>query len=71
MLVDLDHLFANPVFEEGRNSIDFHPFHSYPAIAIYILGALFLKGNFRIISIGLLLHIMTDFQDYYLWNHSL
>ncbi len=68
MLVDVDHLLATPVFQFGRCSIGFHPLHSYVAIVIYFLGALFLKGNYRIIAIGLLLHMFTDFQDYYFWN---
>ncbi len=69
MLVDIDHLFATPIFQEGRCSIGFHPLHTYPMIVLYFLGAVFLKGNYRIIAIGLLLHMFTDFQDYYFWNH--
>lgn len=68
MLVDLDHLFANPVFDPLRNSIGFHILHSYYAIAVYFL-MLFFKGNIRIIAIGLLFHMLTDFQDYYFWCH--
>ena len=68
MLVDLDHLFSTPVFDATRNSIGVHFFFFFPAIAIYFLGAIFLKGNYRIIAIGLLLHMITDFQDFYLWN---
>ena len=63
MLVDLDHLFANPIFDPDRNSIGFHFLHSYPAIAIYLLGFIFAKGNFRIVFFGLLLHMATDFAD--------
>jgi hypothetical protein len=37
MLVDLDHLFANPIFDPTRCSIGFHPLHSYPAIITYFL----------------------------------
>ncbi|MBF5026929.1 DUF6122 family protein [Planobacterium oryzisoli] len=68
MLVDLDHIFADPLFDPNRNSIGFHPLHTYPMIALYLLGSLFLKGNFRVVAIGLLWHMVTDFQDYYLWN---
>ncbi|WP_419869231.1 DUF6122 family protein [Chryseobacterium sp. CT-SW4] len=67
MLVDLDHLFANPIFDPNRNSIGFHFLHSYYAIAVYFL-LLFFKGNIKIIGIGLLLHMLTDIQDYQLWN---
>lgn len=63
MLVDLDHLLATPIFEPGRCSIGFHPLHSYYAIAIYIL-LLFQKNNtIKIIAIGLLFHMFTDYQD--------
>lgn len=68
MLVDLDHLFAHPVFDPSRNSIGFHILHSYYAIAVYFL-LLFFKGNIRIIAIGLLFHMLTDFLDFNLWIH--
>lgn len=68
MLVDLDHLFATPVFQACRCSIDFHPLHSYYAIAVYFL-LLFYKPT-RIIAIGLLLHMATDGLDCWMsaWN---
>lgn len=68
MLVDLDHLFANPVFDPNRASVGFHPLHSYYAIAVYFL-MLFFKGNIKIVAIGLLFHMLTDLQDFYLWPH--
>lgn len=68
MLVDLDHIFANPVFDPTRSSVGFHPLHSYPAVALYFLGFLFLKGHYKIIALGLTMHMFTDFQDFYLWR---
>lgn len=68
LLVDIDHLFANPIFDPDRMSIGFHFLHSYPAIAVYFL-MLFFKGNSRIIGIGLLFHMLTDYQDFVLWPH--
>ncbi|MES2447578.1 MAG: DUF6122 family protein [Bacteroidota bacterium] len=63
MLVDLDHLLATPIFEPGRCSIGFHPLHSYYAIAVYFL-LLFQKNKLvKIIAIGLLFHMFTDYQD--------
>ena len=61
MLIDLDHLLASPIFDSSRCSIGFHPLHSYYAIVVYV-GLLFFKKT-RIIAIGLLLHILTDYQD--------
>ena len=60
MIVDLDHLAANPIYQEDRCSINFHPLHSYYAIAAYIIMT-FLRRPFNIIGIGLLLHMLTDF----------
>ena len=62
MLVDLDHLFANPVFEANRCSIGFHPLHTPYAIIVYII-LLFFPKTIRIIGIGLLFHMLTDFID--------
>jgi hypothetical protein len=61
MLVDLDHLLADPIFDPGRCSIGYHPLHSWPAIGAY--GLLFLFPQARIIAIGLLFHMFTDLQD--------
>lgn len=61
MLVDLDHLFANPIFDPQRCSINFHPLHTFWAIILYVL-ALFYKKT-RIVAIGLLFHMLTDFID--------
>ena len=61
MLVDLDHLLANPIFDPNRCSIGFHPLHSYIAIGIYFLGLFAKKTN--VIAIGLLLHMLADWLD--------
>ena len=61
MLVDLDHLLANPIFDPNRCSIGFHPLHSYYAIGIYCIMLVFPKS--RVIAIGLLLHMLTDYLD--------
>ena len=63
MLVDLDHLLATPIFDPNRCSIGFHPLHSYIAIILYFIGAFFRKT--RLISVGLLLHMLADFVDCY------
>ncbi|MGB0869443.1 MAG: DUF6122 family protein [Flavobacteriales bacterium] len=62
MLVDLDHLLANPIFQANRCSINFHPLHSFWAMLVY-LSLLFFKKTFRVIGIGLLFHMLTDFID--------
>ncbi|PZU88770.1 MAG: hypothetical protein DI529_05290 [Chryseobacterium sp.] len=62
MLVDADHLLSTPIFSTDRSSINFHPLHTYWAIGIYFL-LLFFKGIPRIIGIGLLFHMLTDWID--------
>lgn len=61
MLVDLDHLIANPIFDPNRCSIGYHPLHSYVAIGCYII--LLVPTYTRIIAIGLLFHMLTDLID--------
>lgn len=61
MFVDLDHLVATPMFDANRCSINYHPLHSYIAIGFYFL--LLVPSKTRIIAIGLLFHILTDFTD--------
>ena len=62
MIVDLDHLNADPIFQSNRCSINFHPLHTYWAMMAYA-ALLFLKKPFRIIGIGLLFHMFTDWVD--------
>ena len=66
MVVDADHLLADPLFDPDRMSVGFHPLHSYPAIAVYALLLLVPSRTVRIIAVGLLFHMLTDAQDF-LW----
>ena len=61
MVVDLDHLLADPIFDPERCGIGFHPLHSYPAIALYA-AALAVKP-LRIVAAGLLIHMLVDGSD--------
>ena len=61
MLIDLDHLLANPIFDASRCSINFHPLHSFYAIGCY--SVLVIPKKTRILAIGLLLHILADYLD--------
>lgn len=65
MLIDLDHLLADPIFDPNRCSINFHPLHTYWALAVYIVLLFFKKT--RIIAIGLIFHLLTDYIDC-LWS---
>ncbi|MEH6680849.1 MAG: DUF6122 family protein [Sediminicola sp.] len=61
ILIDVDHLWAVPMFDADRCSILFHPLHSYWAITAYVL-LLFPKKT-RIFGIALLIHILADTAD--------
>ena len=73
MIVDADHLLADPIFDPNRMSIGYHPLHSYYAITIYVIMCFipYEKMNWpwwlRSVSIGLVFHMITDWQDYVLW----
>jgi len=62
MLVDLDHLLANPVFQDNRCSIGFHYLHTVYVMVVYVV-LLFLRRPFNIIGLGLLFHMFTDLID--------
>lgn len=61
MLVDLDHLLAQPVFNPSRCSIGFHPLHTAPAILVY--GLMALVRPTRLVGVGLLIHMALDAVD--------
>ena len=61
MLVDLDHLMADPIYDPGRCSIGFHPLHGMLPITLY--GCLCLIPKCRLIGIGLLIHMALDSID--------
>ena len=78
MIVDLDHLLADPIYDPQRCYIGFHPLHTTPAVVGY--AALFLLPFFRrrkdgqpfswstgsllqCIGLGLLIHMALDGID--------
>ncbi|WP_461518065.1 DUF6122 family protein [Porticoccus sp.] len=61
MLVDIDHLLANPIYDPGRCSIGFHPLHELWFIALYV--ALCFVPKSRLIGIGLVIHMALDAID--------
>lgn len=60
-LIDIDHLLADPIYAPNRCSIGFHPLHTWPAIAIYML--MLLPKRTRLLAIGLMVHIGLDASD--------
>jgi len=61
MLVDLDHLFANPIYDPSRCSIGFHPLHQLWPIMSYSLMICFSKT--RWVGVGLIIHMSLDSVD--------
>ena len=61
MLVDIDHLLANPVYDPGRCSIGFHPLHGFLPIALYVFLCFIPKV--RYVGIGLVIHMALDALD--------
>jgi hypothetical protein len=66
MLVDIDHLLANPIYDPNRCSIGFHPLHELWFIGLYV-GLCFIPKT-RIVGIGLCVHMLLDSIDCQLTN---
>ncbi len=78
LIVDADHLLADPIYDPNRCSIGFHPLHTVPAILAYVaLAVLPLRvgGKTRafdshptarvvhLMGLGLLIHMALDWTD--------
>ena len=63
MVIDLDHLLAEPIFDPGRCSVGFHPLHTLWAGVVY-LGLLTIPSwKWRAVAVGCLWHLCTDAVD--------
>jgi len=61
MLVDIDHLVANPIYDPDRCSIGFHPLHTVWFVAFYI--ALCFVPKTKLVGLGLSVHMALDAID--------
>lgn len=61
LCIDLDHLWANPVYDPNRCSVGFHTLHRWEVLPLYVLLCLFPKT--RWLGVGLCLHIALDLTD--------
>lgn len=61
MLVDVDHLLADPIYDPNRCSIGFHPLHRLPMIVGYLALCVFSKT--RWVGLGLVIHMALDSID--------
>lgn len=78
MVVDADHLLADPIYDPNRCSIGFHPLHTVPAIVLYaagFVGATVVRQTaeaerlqsaahgLHLVCLGLLIHMALDGLD--------
>ena len=74
MLVDLDHLLAEIYTLSLHDALPIYLLHSYPMIILYALLCILplhrlgLPWWVRVVGVGLLFHMATDWQDFYLWQ---
>lgn len=61
MLIDVDHLLADPIYDPGRCSVGFHPLH-HPALGI-VYAAMIGFRKTRWIGAGLVIHLLLDSID--------
>ena len=61
LVIDLDHLLADPIYDPGRCSVGFHPLHGGLAGAVYVAGLVHRKT--RVLGIGLCVHLALDALD--------
>lgn len=66
VLIDLDHLLADPVFDPDRCSIGFHPLHTMWAGILYAVLAAIPSWKCRAVGAGCLWHLCTDALDCWL-----
>ena len=61
MVIDLDHLLADPVYDPGRCSLTSHPLHGAGPAMVYLL--MLLPARSRVLGCGLLVHLALDGTD--------
>ncbi len=68
ILIDIDHLLADPVFDPGRCSLSFHPLHTLWAGVAYAGLLAVPSWRARAVAVGCLWHLGTDGLDCLLAN---
>jgi len=71
MVIDLDHLLADPIYDPERCSIGFHPLHSTYAVVFYVVvlfSSWFWTSNVwrervQLFLLGVGLHLFLDATD--------
>ncbi|QLC23299.1 hypothetical protein HFP51_14520 [Parasphingopyxis sp. CP4] len=63
MLIDVDHLLADPIYDPNRCSIGFHPLHTVWAALAYAALLIIPNWKVRAVAVGCLVHLATDGGD--------
>ena len=63
MVIDLDHLLADPIFDPNRCGIGFHALHTHWAGIVYAGLLAIPSWIVRAVAIGCLWHLATDAID--------
>ncbi len=63
MVIDMDHLLADPVFDPGRCSIGLHPRHTLWAGIVYAGLLAVPSWKWRAVAVGCIWHLCTDAID--------
>ena len=66
ILIDLDHLLAEPMYDPGRCSLGFHPLHTIWAAGAYVALLAIPSWKARAVAVGCLWHLATDGADFLL-----
>lgn len=63
MLIDIDHLLSDPVFDPARCGIGLHPLHTVWAGMVYAGLLAIPSWKWRAAGVGCLWHLGTDYID--------
>ncbi|WP_319486775.1 DUF6122 family protein [uncultured Cohaesibacter sp.] len=66
IVIDVDHLLADPIFDPNRCSIGFHPLHTLWAGVVYVGLVLVPDWRARAFGVGALFHLAVDTNDCFL-----
>ena len=55
--------WPTPIYDPNRCGIGFHPLHSYPAIAVYLVLLVSPVNWLRLVALGLVIHMFLDGTD--------
>lgn len=69
IFIDLDHLFANIIYDSNRCSLSYHPLHTIWAAIIYSTLLIMPSWKLRAVGLGSLWHLITDLIDCLMINN--